>query len=418
LNFPAIFLINLIYFLFFSLGGRLLEAQVISNTSSGKIWIIYALLLLSQIGLLGISCTGDLFNLYVFIEISSLTTYALLSLGSDKRSVVGAFHYLVLGTIGATFILIGIGLLLATTGSLNMDDIKQLSSNLYSNNAFIVGIAFYLTGSLLKVAIIPFHSWMVQAYEYASSAIIALITGLSNFVGFYVVIRFIYSVLEPNILYNELNIGLIFECLGVLSVLLGAILALSQNSLRNIIIFSSFTHIGYITLSLAFNSSLAFKVTIIYLITDVILKTTLFVGVAILEGVKGSSELENIKGIVKYYPRFTWLLCFTILNNTALPPTMHFFNKLNILQVYVSKGHLATFIAMIFASFLGLLYNYKIINTIFFDDGKKLTTPGKAKPIDKSSKFLFYLLSSISIVQIFCYRMLNDYTDQIIKAIF
>jgi multicomponent Na+:H+ antiporter subunit D len=171
-------------------------------------------------------------------------------------------------------------------------------------------------------------------------------------------------------------------------------------------------------LSLSFAESSIFHVTFIYLITDIILKTTLFAAISILENLKGSSELDNIRGIIKIYPRFTWLLLINILNNAALPPTMHFFNKLNLIQAFVNKGHIFTFIAIIIASLLGLLYNYKIINAIFFDDGKKFVNPVKAKAIDKTSKFLFYLLSTISIIQIFFYKMLNEYTEQIIKTIF
>ncbi|MCC2647009.1 MAG: nuoN2 [Rickettsiaceae bacterium] len=418
LNLPIIILVNLVFFLFFLLGRKLLDSQIFSTTSPNKIWIIYSLLLLSQLGLLGMSSTGDLFNLYVFIEISSLAAYALLSLGKDKRAVIGAFHYLVLGTIGATFILIGIGLILAVTGSLNIIDVKQLNANLYSNKAFLIGICFYLTGSLLKIALIPLHSWMVQAYEYASSAIITAISGTSNFVGFYIIIRFIYSVLDYKVLYSQLNIGFVFEILGIISIITGSSLALLQTSFKKIVIFSSLTHIGYITLSLSFAESAMFQVTIIYLITDIILKTTLFAAISILENLKGSSELDNIRGIIKIYPRFTWLLLINILNNAALPPTMHFFNKLNLIQAFVNKNHIFTFIAIIIASLLGLLYNYKIINAIFFDDGKKFVNPVKAKPIDKTSKFLFYLLSTISIIQIFFYKILNEYTEQIIKAIF
>jgi multicomponent Na+:H+ antiporter subunit D len=418
LNAPLIFLINLMFFLAFSFGAKLLETQIFSTVPAAKLWIVYSLFFLSQIGLLGITSTGDLFNLYVFIEILSLSTYALLSLGKDKRAVVGGFHYLVMGTIGATFILIGVGLILSLTGSLNMANVKQLSQNLYENKAFLVGVAFYLAGSLLKVALIPLHSWMVKTYEYAPSSLITFLAGISNFVGFYIILRFIYSVLDYKILFSQLNIGLIFEILGVISILAGSILAYTQTSMRKIFIFSSLTHIGYITLSLSLASADALKLTFVYLVTDVLLKTALFCAVAILEGLKGSTELDNLKGIVVSYPRFTWLLGANIITNATLPPTMHFFNKLNLMSTLVDKQRIVTFVCIIFASLLGLLYNYKIINKIFFHDGQRIVNPFKAKPIDKTSKILFYALSSISTMLVIFYGTLNDYADLITNSIF
>ncbi len=417
LNLPLILLINTTFFLFFLLGERMLESQVLSHTPSKNIWIVYALLLLSQIGLLGISSTADLFNLYVFIEIASLAAYALFSLGKDKRAVIGAFNYLVLGTIGATFILIGIGLILAVTGSLNMRDIKLLSVDLYKNKAFMLGIAFYITGSLLKVALIPMHSWMVQAYNYSSSVIIAQLSGISNFVGFYIIIRFIYGVLEYKIIYNHFHIGLLFETIGLLSIIIGSLLAVLEKSLKKILIFSSLANIGYISLALSIPGVQTLQIAIIYLIVEVTLKTALFLSVGILEDLMGSTQLKNISGISRPYPMFTLFLCLNLIMNAALPPSMPFFNKLVLMQTFVNQGHIFTLIVMIIASLLGLFYNYRIIGTIYFEDYKEHADFIKPKQIVRSSKLLFYFFSTLSIIIIFFYSALSHYIKLITKVI-
>ncbi len=145
-----------------------------------KIPLFYAALLLCLSGLLGIAVTGDVFNVFVFLEISSLSAYALIGLGQDRRALTSAFQYLIMGSIGATFIVIGIGMMYVMTGSLNMADLSVLLAEIGPNRTIVVAFGFLTVGISLKLALFPLHLWLPNAYTYAPSAVTAFIASTAT----------------------------------------------------------------------------------------------------------------------------------------------------------------------------------------------------------------------------------------------
>ena len=158
--------------------------------------LFYTMYLLCLTGLLGVVATGDAFNVFVFLEISSLSTYVLVSLGArtDKRALTAAYDYLIMGTIGATFFVIGIGFLYAGTGTLNMADIAGYIREEGTDRTLQTAFAFIVVGMGLKVAVYPLHLWLPNAYTYAPSAVSAFLSGTATKVAIYVVVRFMFSV--------------------------------------------------------------------------------------------------------------------------------------------------------------------------------------------------------------------------------
>ena len=153
----------------------------------------YCMYLLCLTGLLGIAVTGDAFNAFVFLEISSLSTYVLIALGPDRRALLAAFQYLVMGTIGATFYVIGVGLLYLLTGSLNMVDIAARLAPAWAGNsrAIVAALAFVTVGISLKLALFPLHVWLPNAYAYAPSWATAFLSATATKVAIYLLVRFL-----------------------------------------------------------------------------------------------------------------------------------------------------------------------------------------------------------------------------------
>jgi multicomponent Na+:H+ antiporter subunit D len=170
------------------------RTSVAREVAEDKRSLFYCAWMLCLTGLLGITITGDAFNVFVFLEISSLSTYVLVSLGSHRRALVSAFRYLILGTVGATFILIGVGLLYAMTGTLNMVDLAQRLPQVSHTRTVYAAFAFLAVGIGLKMALFPFHAWLPGAYAEAPSAVTAFLAGTSTKVAVYVLLRFFFTV--------------------------------------------------------------------------------------------------------------------------------------------------------------------------------------------------------------------------------
>ncbi len=180
--------------------------------------LFYTAHMLCLAGLSGILVTGDAFNLFVFLEISSLATYTLVSLGSDRRCLTAAFRYLVMGTIGATFILIGVGMLYMKTGTLNMLDLAERIHFYESSRTINTGLAFIMVGVSIKLALFPLHMWLPPAYTHAPSAVSAFLASTATKVAVYVMIRFIFTIFGTDHVFNEMSMGIILMVLAVVAI--------------------------------------------------------------------------------------------------------------------------------------------------------------------------------------------------------
>lgn len=197
LNQAIIVILNLIILFFLLFTKELMAKSVTAHIETKRRNLVYSLLLFAHTGYIGVISTNDLFNAYVFIEISSLATYVLISKGRSKMALVGAFDYLMLGTIGATLILIAIGFLFAKTGSLNITDIHQiLKDSTGSNKLVITSVVFFITGCILKMSFFPMHFWMIRAYSNTSPILLTYFAAISSFFGVYLILRFLEFVID------------------------------------------------------------------------------------------------------------------------------------------------------------------------------------------------------------------------------
>jgi len=215
----------------------------------GLQYLFYTEYLLCLTGLLGIVITGDVFNLFVFLEISSLSAYALISLGRSRQALIASFQYLVMGTIGATFILIGIGLLYMMTGTLNMADMAvQLRGTItigedtkvvMDTRTILVAFAFLSVGISLKMALFPLHMWLPNAYTFAPSVVTAFLAATATKVSVYVLLRFVFTIFGADFAFTKMPLDTGLMVLSLVGIVAASTAAIFQTNVKRLLAYSS-----------------------------------------------------------------------------------------------------------------------------------------------------------------------------------
>ena len=239
-------------------------------------YMFYAMLGLCLTGLLGIVITGDAFNLFVFLEISSLSTYVLIAMGRDRRALTAAYQYLIMGSIGATFIVIGIGFLYLMTGTLNLADMVPRVAVIESSRPGLAALAFISVGVSLKVALFPLHQWLPNAYTYAPSSVSAFLAATATKVALYALIRFYFTVFGDSFVFGKLPLPEFMLILSLFAMLFANAIAIFQDNLKRLFAYSSVGQIGYITLGLSFDSVHGVGASIMHLFNHGVAKGAIF----------------------------------------------------------------------------------------------------------------------------------------------
>ena len=219
-----------------------------------RLHLFYTAWLLCLAGLLGMAVTADAFNVFVFLEISSLSSYVLISLGARRQALAAAFRYLVLGTVGATFFLIGAGLLYQVTGTLNMADLAARLSGLGPHRTVTTAFGFLVVGIALKTAVYPLHAWLPNAYAFAPSAVSVFLAGAATKVALYLLLRFLFTVFGPEFVAGG-PIPLLLALTGAAGLVAASVVAVRQEDAKRLLGFSSVAQIGYLVLGVSLLST-------------------------------------------------------------------------------------------------------------------------------------------------------------------
>ncbi len=406
LNQPVIVFFNgiLLFFLFFN--RNLINKTILAYIDESKQYIFYSLLLFAHVGYLGVVSTNDLFNIYVFIEISSLATYVIISKGKSAFSLIGAFDYLIMGTIGATMILIGIGFLYALTGSLNITDIANILKTQDPSKISITAIIFFTTGVILKMAFFPMHFWMMRAYSSVAPIILTYIAAISSIFGVYLIMRFMYFSIDSQFIQS--SISNIIKPISIITILIASILALRARSIREVIIYSTSSQIGYIFLIISMWNiqNILFQLIII----DALNKIALFTIVAHLGSQTSHLSFDNFTRI-KNSSLFKILTAFALLYSSSLPLTAMFIFKLQFLNLLIEQKMIFAFMIVIIAGVISLLYHLKIAKVIFFNNNDHELIEINSNLI---GLIVIIILQILSLVYI---NDLNEFTISIIDYI-
>ncbi len=321
---------------------------------------LYSLTLLLLAGLTGIVVTGDLFNLYVFLEIASLSAYALMAVG-DKKAPMAVFRYIIMGTIGASFYLLGVGFIYFSTGSLNMADVASLLPGLLESRAILAAVVFIVIGLGLKMALFPLHLWLPDAYTYAPSAVTALIAPLMTKVGAYVLIRMLLSVFSPDYLSEQLPVTLIIGWLGAAGIIIGSVLAIAQKDFRRMLAYSSIAQIGYIALGIGLANPLGMIGGMLHIMNHAFMKGCLFQVAGAIRYRTGIWDITRFAGLGKKMPWTMAAFVVGAISMVGIPPACGFFSKWYLILGCVDAANWIFVAVIVASSLLNAVYFFRVI---------------------------------------------------------
>ena len=328
----------------------------------------WSLWLLAITGLLGILITGDAFNVYVLLEISSLTIYGLIAMGRQrtKQALTAALNYLVLGSVGASFILIAIGLLYAKTGTLNMADIHAKLLLAPVDATVLTARAFLLAGVGLKMALFPLHLWMPGAYSTAPSAVAALLAATATKVGIYMGMRFIFSVfaVPGDEMLSGGNVLIIGSCCGA-AIFFGSLGAARQPSLSLLLAYSSVAQIGYIVVGMTVGHIDAMTGSILHMVFHALMKGGLFLCAGILIYRLGTTRLQDRAGLGQRMPWVSAAIVVGGLGMIGIPGTAGFVSKFYLLKGLILSGHPVLAGMVLLGSVLAAIYVWRFVEVAY-----------------------------------------------------
>ena len=332
--------------------------------------LFYTMYLLTFTGLLGMTITGDAFNAFVFMEISSLSAYVLVALGKKRNSLYASFQYLTLGTIGATFFVLGVGILYMLTGTLNMADLTVRLPQYHSNPAFYAAFCFIWVGLGLKLALFPLHLWLPNAYTFAPSLISTLFAATGTKVGVYLLLRFTFTVFQTPQNLQLLNIENVILALAFAGVLAASVVAIYQTDVRKLLAYSSVAQIGYIMIGIALTSERGLIGAIIHLFNHGLMKAALFAAVGAMALKAGDVSLQRLSGIARQMPLTLAAFIVAALSLIGIPGTVGFVSKwyllLAVLEAPYFLSVLGTF-SLIGGSLLSIIYMWRIVEVVYFE---------------------------------------------------
>ena len=321
--------------------------------------------LLALTGLLGIVITGDLFNVFVFLEISALSSYAMISLGRDRRALTAALRYLIMGTIGATFILIGIGLMYIMTGTLNMADMAERLRPVIETRTVLAAFGFLTVGIGIKAAVFPLHLWLPDAYTHAPSVVSAFLAATATKVGIYLMLRFVFTVYGVEFFFG-MPLASVLLIMAVAGALVGSTVAIFQRDVKRLLAYSSIAQIGYMVLGISLGSVEGLTGSIVHMFNHALTKGALFLAVGCVVLRTGSSSLADMRGLGRQMPVTAFAFVLGGLGLIGVPLTAGFISKWYLIEAALRTGKWPVAALLLLSSILALIYVWRIVETAYF----------------------------------------------------
>ncbi len=329
-------------------------------------YLFYTAYLLCLAGLLGIAITGDLFNVFVFLEISALSSYVLISMGQDRRALTAAYSYLIMGTLGATFILIGIGLLYIMTGTLNMADMAVQIQPVLQTRTVRAAFAFFVVGIGLKMALFPLHLWLPNAYAYAPSAATAFLSATATKVSVYVLLRFFLTVFGYEFAFGSMRLSTVLMPLALIGIVTASLVAVFQNNIKRMLAYSSVAQIGYMVLGISFASVDGLTGGIVHLFNHGVTKCLLFMVMGCVALRCGSVHIDDMRGLGRAMP---WTMAAFVVGGLSLigvPLTAGFISKWYLVLAALQKSLWPMAGLVLISSLLAVAYVWRVIEAAYF----------------------------------------------------
>jgi multicomponent Na+:H+ antiporter subunit D len=329
----------------------------------GLFWSLYLLLIT---GLLGIIVTGDMFNLFVLLEVVSLTGYALIAVGRG-RATLASFRYLILGTIGASFYLIGVGYLYIQTGSLNMEDLRVLLPPLYQTTATQAAFVFILIGFGIKIALFPLHAWQPDAYTYAPSAVSVIISSAMAKTLIYALIRIVFSVFTLDFVTNFLPLFDILGWIAAIAIVAGSIFAIYQHDLKKMLAYSSIANVGYIVMAIGLAPRTPFGLTpgLMHILNHAVIKACMFMVAGAFIYRLGLRDIREFEGLSRKMPYTCFAMILAVLSMIGMPPSAGFVTKWYLILAALDAQKYIFIGVIFFSTLLMIVYFWRVIEIMY-----------------------------------------------------
>jgi len=340
----------------------------------------FILFLLLCVGLFGITITGDAFNVFVLIEVTALTSYGLIAIGSSKRCKVAAFHYLVMGTVGASFYLIGVGYLYLKVGSLNMQDIHDILANnesLADSRAVQTAFIFILVGIWTKMAFFPLHGWLANAYSYCPSGSACLLAPLVTKVSVYVMVRMMVSVFGLDRVEANVEWGHFVVWLAVIAIVAGSVLALAQREIKKMLCCLIVAEVGYMVGGawLGDPGRWGLTGTVYHVLADAMMTSCLFLAAGIFAKYLGAVKLDDLTGLFRKMPLAAAAFVVGGLAIIGVPPTCGFFSKFYLIRGAIDAGQWVYAATLLGSSLVNAVLFFRIFEIAWFGKNPVCTDP-------------------------------------------
>jgi len=351
-------------------------------------WIFYTLFLLMLAGMNGVIIAGDMFNLFVFLEIASVASYALVAFGTEKEELEASFKYMVMSTVGSLFILLGIGLLYSFTSTLNMADMSLILGVRGVSKLTLFVSALFIMGFGLKAALVPFHAWLPDAHPSAPAPISAMLSGvLIKSLGVYALVRILFNVFGMHSIYSN-----ILMFMGAVSMVVGVFLAIGQFDFKRLLAYHSISQIGYIFLGIGLGTPLGILGGLFHLFNHSVFKSLLFLNAGAVEYATGTRDLNKMGGLAQKMPVTGGTSLFASMAIAGIPPFNGFFSKLIIIFAAVQAGFMGYASWAVLASILTLASFMKVQKFAFFGDAGKGVKDVKEVPVFMQSAMIILAL--------------------------
>jgi len=330
-------------------------------------YLVYAMYCLCLAGLLGITVTGDAFNLFVFLEISSLSMYVLIALGPRRKALVAAYQYMLMGTVGATFYVIGVGLLYILTGTLNLEDMAERLRTIEDVRPVLAALAFITVGIGLKLALFPLHQWLPNAYTYAPLMVTAFLAGTATKVSTYVLLRFYFGVFDPSELFGRLHTREVFIVLSGAAMVIASLAAVYEQDVKRLFAWSSVAQIGYITLGIGLANEAGLTGSIVHMLNHGITKAAIFVliGGLALRSVGAPVTMASLAGLGRRMPLTAFCMVIAGLSLVGVPGTAGFISKWYLLTGALDRGLWWLAGLIVVTSLIAVAYVWRVVEAAY-----------------------------------------------------
>ena len=327
----------------------------------------YFLLLISLSSMIGVIYTADIFNMYVFYELLSLAVYLLIAYPKTGVTLRASFNYLIMGGVGLSFFLLGIGFLYAMTGTLDIFHIAERLPAAFNSSTRMVLMSFVLiaTGMGIKIAVFPLHGWLPDAHSMAPSPVSALLSGVTVKIGIYCLIRVVYSIFSTETFSIISSSHTILIVLGVVTLLFGVGMALAQTDLKRLLAYSTINQIGIIFIGLGIGTELGLTGALFHVLNHTIMKGALFFCAGMMIAEAGTRDVQGLSGFSRQQPAIVFAFVIASLGMIGIPPTNGFVSKWLICLAAVEAGYAVLAVIILMASAITAVYYFRVIQVLF-----------------------------------------------------